>query len=78
MKNISIRLDEELLEGIDLILRKHKTKRSLSSIISDSLYEYIICHYSSLIKTKKNKLGASILSQLRLKKDILKDHLLDV
>jgi len=72
MKNISISLDEEMIHLLEDILRRDKTKRSRSAIISESLYEYISIHFPALLKQEKSDLGPSLIPQLKTRKKILK------
>jgi metal-responsive CopG/Arc/MetJ family transcriptional regulator len=73
LSNINITIDDELIEIIEKILKMDKGKRSISELLSDSLYEYIISHYPTFLKNKENRLGPSILPQLCLKKRYLKE-----
>ena len=72
MKNLSISLEENIIQLIEKILEKDKTKKSRSALISESLYEYIITHYPSLLQRETNKLGPSVLSQLQSAKKVMK------
>lgn len=72
MKNLSISLEEDIIQLIEKILEKDKTKKSRSALISDSLYEYIFTHYPSLLQKETNALGPSILSQLQSAKKAMK------
>ncbi len=72
MKNISITLNEEMLQLLEKIIENDKTKKSRSAIISDSLHEYILTHYAFLLQKSINNLGPSILSQIQIRKKMMK------
>ena len=72
MTNISVSLDEEIIQLIEEILQKDKKKKSRSAVISESLDEYILHHYPSLLQKEKTDLGPSVLSQLKSKKRLIK------
>jgi len=72
MTNISISLDEEMIQLLEEVLQKDKTKRSRSAIISESLQNYILTHFPSLLRKRKSDLGPSIVSQLKSRKKAMK------
>jgi metal-responsive CopG/Arc/MetJ family transcriptional regulator len=72
LKNLSIRLEEDLIQLIEKILEKDKTKKSRSAIISESLDEYILNHYPSFLEKETNNLGPSVLSQIQSRKKTMK------
>ncbi len=72
MTNISVSLDEEMIQLLEKILQNDKTKRSRSAVISESLQEYILTHFPSLLKRENGDLGPTIISQLKSKKKAMK------
>lgn len=61
-----------MLRLIEKILEQDKTKKSRSALISESLYEYILIHYPSLLQKETRNLGPSVLSQIQSARKVMK------